>query len=143
MTTATIHSIGVWENEGGSRDKRESAWGLNRALTGTPGQIEWAEQIRLRVGAEFDRVAAAFQAVAANQSRAGQARTQAVMAILEEKREEVLARSQAGYFIRDWQEMRDQVRQSIAKDPRYQAMQAARAASPPEPAKPIWRQTSA
>ena len=30
-------------------------------MTGTPSQIEWAEQIKRQVNAEFDRVANAFK----------------------------------------------------------------------------------
>src|SRR5258706_15683690 len=96
-------------------------------MTGTPSQIEWAEQIKPRVAAEFDRVAAAFRTVAEHQREQdrpeqGRIDTQAVLAILEEKRAEVMAREQAGYFIRDWQELKDQVQQMIAGDERYQAI---------------------
>jgi len=44
--------------------------------------------------------------------------TQAVSAILEDKRGEVLPHQEAGYFIHDWQELRAQVRQMIMKDDR-------------------------
>jgi hypothetical protein len=47
-----------------------------------------------------------------------------VIAILEEKRGEVMARREAGYFIHDWQELNDQVRRLIGLDPRFQAIQA-------------------
>jgi hypothetical protein len=97
-------------------------------LTGTPSQIEWAEQIKPQVNAEFDRVAKAFAAVAANQGAPARTDTHAVIAILEEKRAEVMARDQAGYFIRDWQELGDQVRRMISQDPRYQAIKARQAA---------------
>ena len=46
--------------------------------------------------------------------------TEAILAILEDKRAEVLSRERAGYFIHDWQEISDQVRQMIGQDPRYQ-----------------------
>ena len=95
-------------------------------MTGTPSQIEWAERIKPQVSAEFDRVAAAFQAVAGNQSEPARARTQVILAILEEKRAEVMAREQAGYFIHDWQELTDQVRKMIAQDSRYPAHDAHR-----------------
>jgi hypothetical protein len=52
--------------------------------------------------------------------------TRAVIAILEEKRVEVMAKDQAGYFIRQWQELKDQVRQMISQDSRYQAIKANR-----------------
>ena len=51
-----------------------------------------------------------------------------VIAILEEKRAEVMSREQAGYFIHDWQEISDQVRQMILHDDRYQAIKSNRAA---------------
>jgi hypothetical protein len=97
-------------------------------MTGSPSQIEWAEQIKPRVGAEFDRVANAFAKVAGNQGEPLRSETYAVIAILEEKRAEVMGQSQAGYFIRDWQELTDQVRQMIRRDSRYQAIQAGKAA---------------
>ena len=93
-------------------------------MTGTPSQIEWAEQIRLRVGAEFDRVASALMATACTQTDLDRADTHTVIAILEEKRAEVMAKDQAGYYIREWQELNDQVRQMITRDPRYQAIKA-------------------
>jgi hypothetical protein len=34
----------------------------------------------------------------------------------------VMARDEAGYFIQEWQELRDQVRQMITTDFRYQAI---------------------
>ena len=97
-------------------------------LTGTPSQIEWAEQIRPRVDAEFDRVEKAFRRVAANQLEEARLETLAILAVLEEKRLEVLSHPEAGYFIRYWQELGDQVRRIIAEDPRYQAIKFGRLA---------------
>jgi hypothetical protein len=97
-------------------------------MTGTVVQIEWAEQIRVRVDSEFDRVARALQSAAGKQRESGRMETHAVIAILEEKRAEVMANDRAGYFILEWQELRDQVRQLIARDSRYQALRARRAA---------------
>ena len=57
-----------------------------------------------------------------------QSETRTILAILEQKRVETMANRQAGYFIRDWQELSDQVRQLIAKDPRYQAVKDQRTA---------------
>jgi hypothetical protein len=91
-------------------------------MTGTQSQIEWAEQIKPRVGAEFDRVAKALANVAAHQREQARKDTQAVIAILNEKREEVMANDRAGYFISQWQELTDQVRRMIRLDPRYQAI---------------------
>jgi len=89
-------------------------------LTGTPNQVEWAEQIRLTVTQEFDRVAKVFQAQERIQTGQKQAETRTILAILEQKRAETMSIRIAGYFIREWRELNDQVRQMIAKDPRYQ-----------------------
>jgi hypothetical protein len=35
-----------------------------------------------------------------------------------------MGNEQAGYFIQDWQELRDQVRRLIIGDPRYKAIKA-------------------
>jgi uncharacterized protein (UPF0216 family) len=96
-------------------------------MTGTPSQIEWAERIKQRVNAEFDRVAKALTTAASNRGEQVRTDTKAVIAMLEEKRAEVMARDQAGYFIRDWQELRDQVQQMIRQDARYQAIKARKA----------------
>ncbi len=97
-------------------------------MTGTPAQIEWADMIKPRVQAEFNRVARALQAVAGSQAEQDRIDTFAIIAILEEMRAEVMAKEQAGYFIRVWQELKDQVRQMIAQDTRYQAIKANREA---------------
>src|SRR3954462_15946172 len=86
---------------------------------GSPARIEWAEEIRVRVCAEFDRVSLAFQEVARNRTGRGGERTGAVLAILEDKRADVMACDDSGCFIRDLQELSDQVRRMIASDPRY------------------------
>jgi chaperonin GroES len=95
-------------------------------MTGTPNQVEWAERIKRQVHADFDRVAASFRSVAHKQSSRKRADTEAILGILEEKRAEVLGREQAGYFIHGWQEIGDQVRQLIFRDPRYQAIKSRR-----------------
>ena len=109
--------IAVWEGEGGSLNETPE-----RALTGTVNQIEWAKQIRTRVDAEFVRVITALEAAATKQSAQDRMDTQAIIAIVEEKRTEVMEHQDAGYFIHDWQELRDQVRQMIMKDDRYKAI---------------------
>ncbi len=68
-------------------------------MTGTPSQIEWAEQIKPRVGEEFDRVARAFSDVAQHQKPEARARTEATITLLREKQAAVMARDEAGYFI--------------------------------------------
>jgi inactivated superfamily I helicase len=93
-------------------------------LTGTVNQIEWAERIRIQVDAEFDRVARALESAASKQSEPDRTNTHLIIAILEEKRLEVMSNPKAGYFIHDWQELGDQVRQMILKDDRYKAIKA-------------------
>ena len=97
-------------------------------MSGTTAQVEWAERIKLQVNADFDRVAASFRSIAGKQGKDKRADTEAVIAILEDKRAEVMSRKQAGYFIHDWQEISDQVRQMIFHDSRYQAIKSERAA---------------
>lgn len=144
--TAMEEAMEAWEGEGGapspidtgltaqgmldpsSGSARNSPEAAERKMTGSVSQVEWAEQIKLKVNAEFDRVAKAFKAVAGKQAEQDRMDTQAVIAILEEKRVEVMANDRAGYFIHDWQELSDQVRQMIAQDSRYQAIKANRAA---------------
>jgi uncharacterized protein YheU (UPF0270 family) len=53
--------------------------------------------------------------------------TPAVVVVLEKKFTEVRTKDQAGYFIRVWRELRDQVRKIIGKDSRYKAIKAKRA----------------
>lgn len=91
-------------------------------LTGTVNQIAWAEQIKAQVNAEFDRVRRALESVALRQTAEDRADTYVIIEILEEKRIEVMANEQAGYFIHDWPEMRDQVRKMILADPRYKSI---------------------
>lgn len=96
-------------------------------MTGTTNQIAWAEQIRSQVNAEFDRVRNALELAARRQTAKDQGNTQVIIGILEDKRAEVMSNGQAGYFIHDWQELRDQVRQMIMADSRYKALRPAQA----------------
>ncbi len=111
----------VWEGEGGSVNETSG-----EAMTGTVNQIEWAKQVRTQVNAEFDRVVTALEAAATRQSGQNRMDTQTIIAIVEEKRTEVMEHQEAGYFIHDWQELRDQVRQLIMKDDRYKAIKTSK-----------------
>jgi hypothetical protein len=91
-------------------------------LIGTINQIAWAEQIREQVDAEFDRVRKALESVARKQSPENETDLQGIIRILEDKRAEVMGNQDAGYFIHDWQELRNQVRHLILADPRYKAI---------------------
>ena len=118
--------IETWEGEGGSAPEPPDVSAIS--MGGTASQVEWAERIRRQVNAEFDRVAASFRSIACMQSDDKRADTEATIAILEDKRAEVMSRSDAGYFIHDWQEIDGQVRLMIFHDPRYQAIKSNRAA---------------
>jgi hypothetical protein len=97
-------------------------------MIGTVNQVDWAEHIKKLVSAEFDRVAKALESVAGKQVSPKRRETLSMIAILEEKWAEVMAKDHAGYFIHEWQELRDQVRKLIIQDPRYQAIRAKRVA---------------
>ena len=97
-------------------------------MEGTESQIEWAERIKQNVSIEFASVAASFTTIALRQPPEARSETEAVIAILEEKRNEVMKNDRAGYFITEWQEINDQVRQLIFQDARYQAIKDQRAA---------------
>jgi hypothetical protein len=101
---------------------------------GTESQIEWAEKIKPLVSAEFDRVAETLEAVARRQSASDRLDTRAMIAILEEKRLEVLGRNEAGYFIKNWQELTDQVQRLIRDDSRFAAIRLGKAARRETPA---------
>jgi hypothetical protein len=101
---------------------------------GKESQIEWAERIKPLVSAEFDRVAETLEAVARRQPVTDRLETRAVIAILEEKRLEVLGRNEAGYFIKNWQELTDQVQRLIRDDSRFPAIRLAKAARKETPA---------
>jgi len=124
MNFSAAKEFETWEDEGGASP---APLGVSSAsMTGTASQLEWARRIRRQVNDEFDRVAAVFRSVARKQSESKRAETEAVIAILEDKRAEVMSRQQAGYFIHDWQEIGDQVRQMIFRDARYQAIKSKR-----------------
>ncbi len=113
-----------WENEGGSALLSRELEFANKPLLGSTSQIEWAVAIRTRVNDEFDRVAKSLRSIAQRQDARKRSDTEAILAILEDKRTEVLSRDRAGYFIHDWQEISDQVRQMIGQDHRYQLLKA-------------------
>lgn len=131
--------LGEWESEGGATIRLDAfacvatpGFGPSLAaktmLVGTVNQIECAEQIKDRVHREFDRVGMILKAVAAKQADLDQTDTLNLVAILEDKRHDVMANDRAGYFIHDWQELGGQVREMIVKDPRYGKIMARRAA---------------
>jgi len=66
--------------------------------------------------------------VASSHSDQERREIQEIIALLEEKRNAFMKHDAAGYFIREWREIGDQVRRMIADDPRYQQVQAVRKA---------------
>ena len=124
MKSSISRDIESWEGEGGAITGPPSV--TAKSMSGTESQVEWAERIKRQVNDEFDRVSRSFRSVAGKQSDAKRADTEAILAILEDKRAEVMSREGAGYFIHDWQEISDQVRQMIFHDVRYQAIKSNR-----------------
>jgi len=106
-----------WEDEGGAA--RSIPVVTAQAMIGTMNQVDWAEQIKIQVNAEFDRVAKALELAASKRAEEDRADIQLMITILEDKRAAVMANNRAGYFIHGWQELRDQVRELITGDPRY------------------------
>ena len=104
---------------------KEDPWTKSpTGLNGAAHEIEWALRIRAQVNAEFDRVARVLERTATQRSGQKRLDTYGMIAILEEKRAEVMSKQDAGYFIHDWQELHDQVRKMMIKDARYQAIKA-------------------
>jgi hypothetical protein len=119
MSSIRNSQIEDWKGEGGAARSPDRTV---TSLRGTENQVEWALRIKCRVNEEFDRVAAAFRVVAGRQTGGRRTDTEIIIAIVEEKRSEVMGIEEAGYFIRGWQEISDQVRQLIFQDARYQAI---------------------
>lgn len=115
--------IATWESEGGF-----AARFAEHRMIGTLNQIAWAVQIKSQVEAEFDRVRKVLEYAVTKQSPENVTDIQAIIRILEDKRAEVMENEQAGYFIHDWQELRDQVSRMIVGDPRYKAIEASQTA---------------
>lgn len=111
MNSSLEKDIEAWEGEGGAAPA--PLGGRAISMSGTANQVEWAERIKRQVNDEFDRMARSFRSVAGKQRNPARADTEAIVAVLEEKRAEVMGREKAGYFIHDWQEISDQVRQMI------------------------------
>lgn len=143
-TLITEKATEVWEGEGGAL--RRTSYRLTagtveprlvpqrrspvteKKMTGTANQANSTERIRTEVKAESNRVAKALESAAGNQADQKRMETLSVIAILEEKWAEVMAKDHARYFMHEWHELREQVRRMIVQDSRYQAIKANRAA---------------
>jgi hypothetical protein len=88
-------------------------------MIGKVDQVKQAERIKQRINAEFDRIAQALATSAAKQTDQDRIDTEAVIVILEEKRSEIMSKGQADYFINNWRQLNDRVRELIAEDTRY------------------------
>jgi hypothetical protein len=119
MHPSLKRDVAVWEGEGGAAPGRS---GIAVRLTGTTAQVEWAEGIQRRVNDQFDRLAASLRLVADKEVQGKRDETEAMIAILEDKRADVMSRQEAGYFIRVWQEIGGRIAKMISRDPRYQAI---------------------
>lgn len=109
-------AIEAWEGEG------SAVLPAKKPLVGTVNQVAWAAKIKAKVSGEFDRVVKALESREPSQTEQHQSETCAVIAIVEDKRAEVMAEDNAGYFIDNWQELQDQVRRMVIQDPRYLAI---------------------
>ena len=117
------NAIAEWEDDGGSPERC-----AERRMIGTVNQIAWAVQIKSQVDAEFDRVRKVLEHAMTKQSPSDITDIESIIRILEDKRAEVMGNEQAGYFIRDWQELGNKVSRMIVGDPRYQAIKASQTA---------------
>lgn len=116
--------IAAWEGEGGA-----AARIAEHGMIGTLNQIAWAVQIKSQVEAEFNRVRKVLEYALTKQSPEDAADIGAIIRILEDKRAEVMKNEQAGYFIHEWQELRDRVSRMIVGDSRYKAIKASQTAN--------------
>jgi hypothetical protein len=96
-------------------------------MIGSVDQVKQAERIKVRVNAEFDRIATALGTSAAKKTGQDQTDMQAVIAILEEKRSEIMGKGQADYFIHNWRGELSRIRELIAQDTRYRAINTRKA----------------
>ena len=119
------NSIEAWEDEGGAVLAVSDI--SDMSMTGTAAQVEWAGRIKDQVNNEFDRVSRLFRSIADGQNDDKRSETEAIIAILEDKRADVMGRGEAGYFIHDWQQIGDQVKLLIRQDSRYQAIKSRKA----------------
>jgi hypothetical protein len=104
MSGVPNKQIEAWEEEGGAARR---LYPTATFLSSTENQVEWGLRIKRRVNEEFDRVAAAFTVAAHRQNGRRRTETETIIAILEEKRLEVMRNEEAGYFIHGWQERRE------------------------------------
>jgi hypothetical protein len=117
MNSSLKREIDAWEGEGETTPRPLTVNAI--PMSGTANQVEWAESIKHQVNDEFARVTSLFRSIADRQHGERRADTEAIIAILDDKRAEAMSAERASYFIRDWQEITDQVRQMLLHDSRY------------------------
>jgi hypothetical protein len=96
-------------------------------MIGKVNQVKQAEQVKARINTEFDRIARALVSAAAKQAGQDRTDTETVLVILEDKRIEVMEKDQASYFLNNWRELSEEVREKIVQDSRYQDLNTQRA----------------
>jgi hypothetical protein len=74
----------VWKGEVGAAFGPLSVTAMS--MRGTANQVEWAARIKRQVNDDFNRVAASFRSIADRQTGDTRADTEAIIAILEDKR---------------------------------------------------------
>jgi hypothetical protein len=113
---------------------REGAgkWSVTRTNT---NHKDRDDSLTRQLDREFDRVAASLRSIATRQQRHRRADTEAIIAILEEKRAEVMRGEQLRLVIHDGRSFGDQIRELILADARYEAIRAVK----PAPERQAWR----
>lgn len=92
------------------------------------------DPIKRQLDREFDRVTASLRSIAARQQRHRHADTVAIIALLEEKRAEVMREQPLRWGIHDRRSFGDQIREWVLADARYQAITAYK----PAPERRAW-----
>jgi hypothetical protein len=97
-------------------------------LQGPPNRVAWANEIRSRVGSEFERMRVSIES-GSNKFRAiDRAETISLLSMLDAHRAEVFSATLAEYFIAEWQNPSDRLHRLINGDEHWKAINNARLA---------------
>jgi hypothetical protein len=109
------------------------------ALTGQPGQIAWALQIRSQIEQTFGRISAAVSAGTNRYKALEPLETELLLKAVEEHRSRVMGTTDAQYFTDQWQDPLERAQRLIHADFRWLNILEARAARNPkqEPVVPV------